>query len=293
MIRANGRLIRAEPFDVWRRYTLHFWRRPNDPTISLGVECDMARALAYLERVNAGGGPRVTVTHLVVKAIGLALARHPTLNSRVIGRRIYRMPRVTVGLTCHVHGGRGLIPVIIEDPDRRHLSEVAADIREKAGNAEREYDKLINRFSGPTLVALIWLLSTLKLRFGMNLAKLGIPDPTTAPVLVSSAGMYLTFTYTTAALPRFTGVSAMISIGEAVKRPVVIGDQITIRPMMPFCVTTDHRLIDGWELGQFLSFVRDFLGDPAAQLQEGLTGRPAAPSTSGESLGFAGEAAGV
>jgi 2-oxoglutarate dehydrogenase E2 component (dihydrolipoamide succinyltransferase) len=50
------------------------------------------------------------------------------------------------------------------------------------------------------------------------------------------------------------------------ERPVVVGGEIVVRPMMYLALTYDHRLIDGREAVQFLVAVKDALEDPARLL---------------------------
>jgi 2-oxoglutarate dehydrogenase E2 component (dihydrolipoamide succinyltransferase) len=50
---------------------------------------------------------------------------------------------------------------------------------------------------------------------------------------------------------------------HAVKpRPVVVDDQIVIRPMMYLALTYDHRLIDGRESVRFLVRVKECIENP-------------------------------
>ena len=52
------------------------------------------------------------------------------------------------------------------------------------------------------------------------------------------------------------------------KRPVVIGDQIAIQPMMYVALTYDHRVIDGKDAIGFLNRVKEFIEDPDKLLLE-------------------------
>ena len=52
------------------------------------------------------------------------------------------------------------------------------------------------------------------------------------------------------------------------KRPVIIDEQITIRPMMYVALSYDHRAIDGREAIGFLNRVKDFIEDPDKLLLE-------------------------
>jgi 2-oxoglutarate dehydrogenase E2 component (dihydrolipoamide succinyltransferase) len=56
--------------------------------------------------------------------------------------------------------------------------------------------------------------------------------------------------------------SAILGMHNIVKRPVVVGDEIKIRPIMYLALSYDHRVIDGKESVSFLKMVKDILEDP-------------------------------
>jgi 2-oxoglutarate dehydrogenase E2 component (dihydrolipoamide succinyltransferase) len=62
--------------------------------------------------------------------------------------------------------------------------------------------------------------------------------------------------------------SAILGMHAIVKRPVVVEDQIVIRPMMYLALSYDHRIIDGKEAVQFLVHMKRDLEDPARLLLE-------------------------
>ncbi len=49
---------------------------------------------------------------------------------------------------------------------------------------------------------------------------------------------------------------AIVSMERVVKRPVVVGDAIAIRPMVNVCLSFDHRVMDGLEAGGFLASLK-------------------------------------
>ena len=53
-----------------------------------------------------------------------------------------------------------------------------------------------------------------------------------------------------------------------VERPVAIGGQVVIRPIMYVALSYDHRIIDGRESVGFLVRVKQLLEDPARMLLE-------------------------
>src|SRR5207244_8463470 len=62
--------------------------------------------------------------------------------------------------------------------------------------------------------------------------------------------------------------SAIFGMHTIQKRPVVVDDQIVVRPMMYLALSYDHRLIDGREAVQFLVRVKECVEDPERLLLE-------------------------
>lgn len=60
--------------------------------------------------------------------------------------------------------------------------------------------------------------------------------------------------------------SAILGMHAIVKRPVVVDDQIVIRPMMYVALSYDHRIVDGKEAVLFLVNLKQTLEDPARLL---------------------------
>jgi 2-oxoglutarate dehydrogenase E2 component (dihydrolipoamide succinyltransferase) len=62
--------------------------------------------------------------------------------------------------------------------------------------------------------------------------------------------------------------TAILGMHTIQKRPVALGDQVVVRPMMYLAVSYDHRVIDGREAVQFLVTVKECLEDPSRLLLE-------------------------
>ena len=63
--------------------------------------------------------------------------------------------------------------------------------------------------------------------------------------------------------------SGILGMHKIQERPVVVGGQIVIRPMMYLALSYDHRIVDGKEAVTFLVRVKEALEDP-----ERLRARP-------------------
>jgi 2-oxoglutarate dehydrogenase E2 component (dihydrolipoamide succinyltransferase) len=56
--------------------------------------------------------------------------------------------------------------------------------------------------------------------------------------------------------------SGILGMHNIVKRPVVVDDQIVVRPMMYVALSYDHRIVDGREAVSFLVRVKECIEDP-------------------------------
>jgi 2-oxoglutarate dehydrogenase E2 component (dihydrolipoamide succinyltransferase) len=60
--------------------------------------------------------------------------------------------------------------------------------------------------------------------------------------------------------------SGILGMHKIQKRPVAVGDNIEIRPMMYLALSYDHRIIDGREAVSFLVKVKEAIEDPRRML---------------------------
>jgi pyruvate dehydrogenase E2 component (dihydrolipoamide acetyltransferase) len=54
----------------------------------------------------------------------------------------------------------------------------------------------------------------------------------------------------------------ILALGAAIKTPVVVDDEIVIRPMMNMTLSIDHRIVDGDYAARFLMYIKKMLEDP-------------------------------
>lgn len=114
---------------LFHRWAAAQWRRPKDPSIYGATEIDMAPALAFLDEIREEWGVQVTVTHLVAKALAMAIARHPETNAKVRFWGKLEL-RKTVDTTVLIAGagGRDLSAHRITAADQVPLRQLATEI---------------------------------------------------------------------------------------------------------------------------------------------------------------------
>jgi len=89
--------------------------------------------------------------------------------------------------------------------------------------------------------------------------QLSMDDMMGGTFTISNGGVYGSLMSSPILNPPQSGILGMHKIE---KRPVVVDDQIVIRPMMYLALSYDHRIVDGKEAVTFLVRVKECLEDP-------------------------------
>ena len=203
------------------------------PQFNVSVDVDMSRALAVVEdwrATQAEGQPKVTLTALLVKACAWALRGHPALNAGFEDEMIVEWSDINIGVAVAVD--EGLIVPVIHHADRLSLLEVAARLNDVAQRGRE--------------------------------GRLTLADVQGGTFTISNLGMF--------AVDRFTAIvnppqAAILAVGRATKRVVPADDgQTRIAPMATFTVSADHRVVDGAQVGRFLSDLQRGLERPGLLL---------------------------
>jgi hypothetical protein len=270
-------------------YNLHYLfacGNPADPNMVWGTDVEAEGLESYLKLRNAGSKSLVTVGHVLVQAVGRALARFPQLNRRVVGRRIYSFRETNVRMMAY-NKKRGEVEVVlIRNADRLGLERIARTLWKyqyhslKDTSPDHVDKEALRWWPAPVLR---WMIGTyLWLDRHFRLPKVGRIDRiSNAPVLVN----YLAFSgappmraYKPSHFPDESS-HLNVTMGRIEPRPVVRGQTVVVRRLAPLFVRADHRLADPYLLGQFLNTLCTFLADPAQMEPQdaGENGAPAVP----------------
>jgi len=93
--------------------------------------------------------------------------------------------------------------------------------------------------------------------------KLSLAELSGGTFTISNGGVYGSLLSTPILNPPQSGILGMHKIE---KRPVVVGDQVVVRPMMYVALSYDHRLVDREQAVTFLVRVKERLENPARLL---------------------------
>ncbi len=246
-------LTDASPF---RRMAAAMWARPRDPSIYGTMDLDVGPAQAFLAAHAARTGARLTITHLVARAVALALRDQPELNVKVrFWGKLERRTSIDLFVTVATDGGKDLSGVRLDRADERSLVELAAELGERA-RAIRSGADASYRKSKAGIAGLPWWLTRAALRAGdlavnelhLDLPGLGLPRDAFGSAMITSVGMFGIDTAFAPFLP-MARVPMLLLVPEVRPRPLVVGERLEIRPVLRLCATFDHRVIDGFAAG--------------------------------------------
>lgn len=192
-------------------------------------EIDMSNVMAlrseYKDAFEKKHGVRLGFMGFFVKAAVNALKQIPEVNASIEGDEIIYKNYYDIGVA--VGTPQGLVVPVIRDCDTKSIAQIEAEIGEKA----------------------------LKARDGL----LSMTELTGGSFTVSNGGVYGSLMSTPIINPPQSGILGMHKTED---RPVVVGGQIVIRPMMYVAMSYDHRIIDGRESVTFLVKVKEAIEDP-------------------------------
>ena len=263
---------------TWRKLAGATWANPRDPQIYGDVDVDATAALAFIGEVRAATGVRVTMTHLVGKAIAHTLAAHPDLNVRMRRRRFVPRESVDIFFVAAVAGG-DLSGVKVRDADRKSVVEIALELEARVqrlrggddadfGATKRLFDLLPTRL----LTAGFRLATWLTMDHDLDLRRFGLPHAAFGSAMVTSVGMF-GIQHAYAPLSPYYRLAFLALVSEVTPRAVVVDGQVVPRPVLNIAATLDHRYLDGAQASRLARTMRSYLEEPAA-----VEGKPAPPA---------------
>ncbi len=259
----------------WRRLAPHVWSRPQDPTVYGVIELQVDRALAYLEAVSLATGEQVRITHLVTKALAMAIRMNPASNGIVSRRRIMIRPTVDIFVQVATDGGRDLSGAKLVRVDEMGLAQIAHELAERAARVRRHADLGVERTKGmvqrlPNAILgwTIRLMERLVYDLQLDLSRFGLVPDQFGSAMVSNIGNFGGFGMQVALAPLVpvSRCPIVVLIGEVQRKPVVEGERVVPRSVVTLGCTFDHRMIDGAQGVAMAAELRRVAEDPEGAL---------------------------
>lgn len=163
------------------------------------------------------------------KAVSIALADHPSINSMIDGEAIITPHYHDIGIA--VQTPKGLMVPVVRNAEVKDIEAIEREIKVLA---EKARDK-----------------------------KLTVQEMTGGTFTITNGGVYGSLMSTPILNPPQSAILGMHAIKD---RPIAVDGKVEIRPMMYVALSYDHRIIDGKDSVGFLVKLKELIEDPAKLL---------------------------
>ena len=192
-------------------------------------EVDMSAVMAlrnqYKDVFEKTHGVRLGFMSFFVKACVFALKAVPDVNAEIDGTDLIYKNHYDIGVAVGTE--RGLVVPVLREADTLNLAGIEKGIG-ALGKKARDGQLAMEDLQGGTFT-------------------------------ISNGGVYGSLMSTPILNSPQSGILGMHKIQD---RPMVVGGQIVIRPMMYLALSYDHRVVDGQGAVTFLVKVKEFIEDP-------------------------------
>ena len=196
---------------------------------TIGMDINMDNAMASRKEINALPDTKVSFNDMVVKACAMALKKHPQINTEWTDDKTIYNHHISVGVAVAIEDG--LVVPVIPFTDSKSLTEIGAEVKDKAMKAKNK--------------------------------KLTPAEMSGSTFTVSNLGMF--------GVTEFTSIinqpnSAILSVGGINQQPIVKDGQIVVGNIMKVTLACDHRTIDGAVGAAFLNTLKQYIENPVTML---------------------------
>jgi len=193
------------------------------------IDIDMKQAIVAREQLNAISDVKLSFNDMVVKACAVALRRHPKVNASWLEDIIRINGSVHIAVAVAIEDG--LLTPVIRHADQKGLRQISLETKDLATKAR---DK-----------------------------KLQPEDWEGSTFTISNLGMF--------GIEEFTAIinppnAAILAVGAIRDVPVVENGLVVPGKRMKVTLSSDHRVVDGATVAQFLSTLKQLLEHPSSML---------------------------
>ncbi len=192
-------------------------------------EVDMSEVISmrnsYKDEFQKKYGVKLGFMSFFVKACVIGLKNYPSINAEIQGEELVYKNYYNISIA--VGTDRGLVVPVLRETDEMSFADIEKNIGE-LGQKARDGKITIEDLQGGTFT-------------------------------ITNGGIYGSMLSTPILNPP---QSAVLGMHNIIKRPIVVDENIEVRPVMYLALSYDHRIIDGKEAVSFLKIVKESLEQP-------------------------------
>lgn len=199
------------------------------PHFYLRMTVTMDKATEARKSINELSPVKVSFNDLIIKAVAMALQKHPQVNSSWMGDFVRQNNHIHIGTAVAIEDG--LIVPVVKFADQKSLAQIASEskmLAEKARNKKLQPQE----FTGNTF----------------TISNLGMMDIDEFTAIINPPD------------------SCILAVGKIAPTPVVENNQVVVRQLLKLTLSCDHRTVDGAVGAAFLQTLKAYLENPVTML---------------------------
>jgi len=268
----NLDLVPKKDLSNFRKIAIGTWQTAYDPSVYGTLQVRMDETLRYIDEFREKTGRRLTVSHVMAKAVAMALKECPDANAVLRWNKIYL--RKVIGVFFQV-------AMVDEGTDKVDLSgatlygvedmsliEILDEFETKVERVRKREDPALEKTRNSfqyvpyfLLNSFLKLLSFLSGTLNLDLSWAGVPKDPFGSIMITNVGsLGLDVAY--APLVPYSRVPLLMALGAVKEAPVAKDGEVVIAQVMNINATFDHRFIDGVQASILAKYVRRWLEAP-------------------------------
>ncbi len=199
------------------------------PHFYLRMTITMDKAMEARAAMNNVSPVKISFNDMVIKAVAMALRKHPAVNSSWMGDFIRQNHHISIGTAVAVD--EGLIVPVVKFADQKTLSQISQEasvLIDKARNKKIQP----HEFTGNTF----------------TISNLGMMDIDEFTAIINPPD------------------SCILAVGKIQATPVVENGEVVVRNLMKLTLSCDHRVVDGAVGSKFLQTLKAYMENPVTML---------------------------
>eukprot|EP01105_Mastigella_eilhardi_P004684 TRINITY_DN16272_c0_g1_i1.p1 TRINITY_DN16272_c0_g1~~TRINITY_DN16272_c0_g1_i1.p1 ORF type:complete len:323 (-),score=65.19 TRINITY_DN16272_c0_g1_i1:23-991(-) len=249
------------------------WLPQQDSHTLSSATVDLTHVLPFIHQYRDSTGTHLTITHMLGKAVAVALRRCPGLCGRIVCGRFVPREDVDVCFLVDVNT-QNLGYCTVRNTDKQSLNNICATLeggshRVRSGN-EADFSAfmfLADVLPTFLLRPVLQLAGFLSVELGIECASLHIRRNFMGSCIISNVGQY-GVDEAFVPFPPFAGVPLLLIVGAIKKTPVVSeSGEIVARDTCTITTTLDHRFVDGHQGALVYKHMLHYLTHPEDLLE--------------------------
>jgi pyruvate/2-oxoglutarate dehydrogenase complex dihydrolipoamide acyltransferase (E2) component len=267
----NLELVQKKNLSSFRLISIGTWKTTYDPSVYGSMKINIEEALRYRDAFREKTGRRLTLTHMMAKAVAGVLEKMPDANAIIRRNRIYLRKDIGVFFQVALEDEKGEIDLsgmTVHQADKKTMVEIFDEFKTQVEKVRSRKDEQLESTRGlfkkiPYRLLNFFLntIGYLSYELNLDMTWAGIPKDPFGSVMVTNVGsLGLEAAYVP--LVPYSRVPLLIAMGAVSREPVIDGDDIRIGQVLRLYATFDHRVLDGSHAATMSKTLRLWLEDP-------------------------------